>query len=549
MNLDRTPLDSKYVQSKQNFDNVLANYKAIKPPIWKNPWFYGPVGLASIAIAITLSLNTSNTITDDKNVTKLITELPKDTECIHPPIEKQDVTFQNFEVNPLKDEKIELASGTKIEFPKGSLLPENPTKNVTIRIREFDTKSEAFVAGVLMDCKDNEAFESAGMIEVRGVQNGEEVKVNADKPFKVDLVLTKNPQDFQFWKLDEKSNKWNNYEAAYNYPSKKEVSKVNPVKECEDKIQQLNELIELKTKEISHLIEPQKRDYLLPIKGNQRFDVNFDEKQFPELEKMKGVEFEVDTKIPYDRSFSKKVWSNVDLTKKEDNYIIEFSNTPKDKIQIPVRPILKGEKKLKAEESFNKIFNEYQQKKTDLLSQKEKFELSKTEQDVRLEKLIESAKKAISNDAANTNLVSTVSSGSNSITSVEGYSATFTSSSWGVFNCDKPITYPKSYEEELAFTYQNNAIVEAISIFVFDKDKDVRFTFGYNGSHNITQFGFHKKDKNTLFIIDREGDIGYVSDFSESDIQNGRVKITRLSKKDVNLTQLQKLIDESRIDS
>tara|TARA_B110000285_G_scaffold225681_1_gene284289 strand:+ start:1797 stop:2564 length:768 start_codon:yes stop_codon:yes gene_type:complete len=49
----REPLSKGYVQSKQNFEHVLSQVKHLKPPIWKTPWFYGPVGLAVVALSVT----------------------------------------------------------------------------------------------------------------------------------------------------------------------------------------------------------------------------------------------------------------------------------------------------------------------------------------------------------------------------------------------------------------------------------------------------------------------------------------------------------------
>ena len=52
--IDRKPLSKSYVQSKQNFGQVLSQFKNLKPPVWKTPWFYGPVGLAVVALSVTV---------------------------------------------------------------------------------------------------------------------------------------------------------------------------------------------------------------------------------------------------------------------------------------------------------------------------------------------------------------------------------------------------------------------------------------------------------------------------------------------------------------
>ncbi len=72
--IDREPLSKDYVKSKQNFGQVLSQVKKLKPPIWKSPWFYGPVGLA----AVTLSLKVVSSIPPDNTTepSKLEAVLP-----------------------------------------------------------------------------------------------------------------------------------------------------------------------------------------------------------------------------------------------------------------------------------------------------------------------------------------------------------------------------------------------------------------------------------------------------------------------------------------
>lgn len=51
--LDRKPLSSDYISSKQDFGKVLKGVQHLKPPVWKSAWFYGTVGVAAIAVVVT----------------------------------------------------------------------------------------------------------------------------------------------------------------------------------------------------------------------------------------------------------------------------------------------------------------------------------------------------------------------------------------------------------------------------------------------------------------------------------------------------------------
>ena len=68
--LDRKRISSDYIKGRQNFKQVLKGYQAAKIPIWKSAWFYGPVGLATIAATITFTSLIGNKESNDKITTQ-----------------------------------------------------------------------------------------------------------------------------------------------------------------------------------------------------------------------------------------------------------------------------------------------------------------------------------------------------------------------------------------------------------------------------------------------------------------------------------------------
>lgn len=69
INVDRKPLETEYIQSKQDFQHVLANYKKAHIPVFKQPLFYGVIGFASLATLITVSVFNINPEQNDKIIT------------------------------------------------------------------------------------------------------------------------------------------------------------------------------------------------------------------------------------------------------------------------------------------------------------------------------------------------------------------------------------------------------------------------------------------------------------------------------------------------
>lgn len=77
VNLDRQNLSSSYIEKKQDFNHVLKSAKMTKMPTWKSPWFYGAVGLSTVAIvAMVLTENNFKNEANDKKATLKTNNLP-----------------------------------------------------------------------------------------------------------------------------------------------------------------------------------------------------------------------------------------------------------------------------------------------------------------------------------------------------------------------------------------------------------------------------------------------------------------------------------------
>lgn len=72
--LDREPVSSEVIRGKQNFNQVLKGHQALKPPLWKTAWFYGPVGLASFALIVAVSNMKPDRERNDQTLNSLNTQ-------------------------------------------------------------------------------------------------------------------------------------------------------------------------------------------------------------------------------------------------------------------------------------------------------------------------------------------------------------------------------------------------------------------------------------------------------------------------------------------
>lgn len=138
INVDRKPLGTEYIQSKQDFQHVLANYKKAHIPVFKQPLFYGVIGFATIAALISVSIINFNSSKNEEIITsKINKEISKPTEHVKVAILKSNITLPegSFKVTaPVSKNETQRA------VEKSSIVIETPAE------KEIQLKSEKKVS-------------------------------------------------------------------------------------------------------------------------------------------------------------------------------------------------------------------------------------------------------------------------------------------------------------------------------------------------------------------------------------------------------------------
>lgn len=101
--IDREPISSDYIASKQDFDGIIHQVHASKAPVWKSGWFYGPIGMASVAITISIA----RIDTTEAKTTRLDTPLAQQKEQQTVPIIADQVKFTEQAPKHLADAKVD----------------------------------------------------------------------------------------------------------------------------------------------------------------------------------------------------------------------------------------------------------------------------------------------------------------------------------------------------------------------------------------------------------------------------------------------------------
>lgn len=202
--LDRSKVSSSYIEQKQDFDKVLNNVKLMKSPTWKSPWFYGAVGLSSVAIAaISLSsFNKENTLNEKKTT-----------------LEKSPIQIAGF-VSPAQSEIKSLPkkeADQKSESPKKKTVKKSSDLNLTVEkkqneivnvhevvateipvVKQQNHSGLPSISGVSTGVLSKEKLEKSGQIESNSSYSIVSYKIqfyNGSDDIEVQINGNKLPQD------------------------------------------------------------------------------------------------------------------------------------------------------------------------------------------------------------------------------------------------------------------------------------------------------------------------------------------------------------------
>lgn len=147
--VDREPVSSDYIAARQEFGNVLKHVSKAKVPVWKSGWFYGPVGMA--AVAVTLSVTTFDPASAG-------------TETLSSSYEKAEASSQPLPEIPVVNE-------AQQDLPEAEPTPA-PTLAVVVPIpEEYATREISVPATDLRSVKENQNYSSADEIPLPEVNN------------------------------------------------------------------------------------------------------------------------------------------------------------------------------------------------------------------------------------------------------------------------------------------------------------------------------------------------------------------------------------------
>ena len=557
INYNRPVPDRETVRKHQEFEQILKQVSAVPKPFIKSIGFWGAVG--SSVIALTLVSYQYLNATKNKNAYDATSTLavqtaplPEDTKCISAINKELDHEFETFTIDPREEHILSLKGGAVIAIPQNAFNTESDSP-ITIKARVFRDKSEAYGAGIPMDFGKQHAFESAGMIEIRGIQNGQEVKLNADKEVEITLGLHKSPEDFDFYMLDESKGDWDRYDATIN-SDRDEESKSLEIEQLELELQSGLITEDKLRSTVKQMRLPSKIDFKLADNEKQVFELRFNKYEFPALKSFDNIQFEAQCDQQTYTQVLNQTWSDVKLKKVNNiGYVAVFSTSSKKK-EIRVTPVVTGDD---ANRAFKAYTNKVKEIRAERAIQEEKLkdvELQNKKRQARIDSLnrIHSEESSLQQKEASFDYSVELEAEKNAMMYRERLAnlkqmnlatATFTTTRWGVFNSDRPVKYPEM--PEVPYTIASTGSQDELyEIYVFDLDKDVRYTFGTK-AHPIETLSL-KNNRTVIIANDKFGNMSYIKLNGRKDIENGVIELSPIAKSDNNLDFFKTLLDENR---
>jgi hypothetical protein len=551
ININRTRVSSAEVEEKRNFDQLMIQLKTPPNIFYSSIGFWGKTGMAGLVIlfvvkSITSLFNNFNEDAYDKNITSTQIESGyiEDTKCLKPISAENDIPFEYHEIISGESAEIELSEGTRIVVPENAFNVHSGA-SIVISTRLFKDKTSAFLAGVPMDYMED-AFESAGMIEIRGEMNGKVVPINPEAPIIVDLNMYKHPYGFDFFALDDKTGEWSLFPAEFktdlNLP---ENSNNEDIGELKTELKHIEESISKVKKDFNKQKMPTEESYFIPKNEHLQFNVDFNSNQFPELASFKTILFEA---LPNQYNYSNVVrttWDAFRVEKKGRNYTALFTKENM-KETLKVRPVLKEREMEKAIRDFENAKKVYFEKQTMLQSELEFLEQKKKEKSMRIEML---SKMKLEKDKLTKNSENDELALINQKRAVQSKlmtaTASFSITKWGLFNADKPVAYPQRLRRPIQLVAEHHTMEDIDKAYVFDMKKDVRYTFG-SPKKSLEAFGLN--DNTTIvMVVYKNGDIGYTeTNRKELEENNGKLELTPLSSEEVSEEKIKSILHEGR---
>ncbi|MGP8215120.1 MAG: hypothetical protein ACLQQ4_06115 [Bacteroidia bacterium] len=429
----------------------------------------------------TSAANSNKTSSAGANTTKAETQHP----YINPPLKGVNVPYKTYSVDAEKGGTIAYKN-SKVVIPAASFCDENGkdiTGKVDIKYREFHNAADFFASGIPMtydSAGKQYTFESAGMLDIQGYQDGKKVYIKNGKDLHISMVTTRRREvSYNVYELDTIKQNWTYITKStckplpvaatakkdtIAAPERQEARQIQTtiagIKQDEAKLE--------KTKPV----EPKKA-----VTGKNTFNIDADASEFPELSIYKNLLWEPDSADKnYKPSYSAVIWEDASLKRNPDGTTYNFTVKKGNESHcFIVHPVFAGKDYETAMKEYDKKYQDYQ-----VAYNKRKAEEKKQQDayDAMMARIKQEQEKQEKSMIA-----------ANVAYAAENY---FTINSFGIYNSDCPGNMPKGAELRPQYTDNSKDDLNGNDFFMIEKDKNIIYVIhpGHNCKFNPNKENF-----------------------------------------------------------
>lgn len=527
INTNRAKITDEDIEKGKDFDKLLAQFKEEsiqkakkdkRLPRLRKLVYTGLI--AGVVVVCTVTFNQFSHSSNDKTAahqtdkSQVVIAETGEKKFIQPLSKKVTLPYSTYKVSAHKGGTITHPSSSTIKIPKGAFVKKNGAEvkgDVEIQYREMHDAVDFMVSGIPMSYDSagkNYDFESAGMIDIKGFQEGEPVFIKPGKELEVNMASRKSGTRFNLYELDTVAQKW-------IYKGKdKVIEKANhthiPVVTAEErknpKIQKIEKgILAIETKKDSVVVVTDKKIALLPLvvspqkpqpanKDRKKFTLDVDFNDFPELSAYKGCVFEIgEENTNYTSEFNKVEWHEAHITKGTDpgkNYTLNLRWNSRNE-KLIVYPVLDGNNLKAALTQYEGRFKEYEKllSKRNAEEEKLKKELDakiaafNLEQE-RLVKEMQAERKRIQNEAIQNLTVSTAETMDSKV------SRMFYINNFGIHNTDCPQSKPQGITVDAEFVV-GKSVLRPAYVYLIPYGQNMIYNYSF---HQFGSFSFNPQE-------------------------------------------------------
>lgn len=534
-NLNRPKVSDEEINKHKDFDKLVKQFKqqSIQKArsdvnFLKNKKAMYATVIAGIAVVCTVTYftvfnkQTTQTATNDKTntlKTNKETGVSSKNNFVSPPSKKLNVPYNSYKVNAQKGGELAHHTKSKIKIPKNAFVNKTGHEivgDVEIQYREFHDQADIIASGIPMQYDSagtKYTFESAGMFDVKGYHNGEEVYLKQGKPITVELASRYTDDKYNQYYLDTVAHNWQVIkhdspqlnpepmppaQPAAKQQSQKETQLVKKIEHVPIQIDSVKTVYE---KKIVALPAPKQPAKPAKSMGRPQFNLEVDFKDFPELSAFKNSVFEVGTENKnYTKELHNITWSSADISQgpqKGKNYLLTLKYKNREE-KLIVYPVLTGEDYEKAAAVYEKKFTEYntlldkreaeEQKLKDEMAAKQKAYVEQEKklsaellkEQIRIRREME---QQYANATKNANAENTVI-------------RVFNVSNFGIYNSDCPRSMPRGPVIEPRYA-SNSVPLDPSAVYLLENGRNIV----YNMSSTPYRFMYSERSKYTLCVV------------------------------------------------